>query len=383
MSIDLIGAAAETGARSVWLKAVMVREGNDIVTRCCVVTAGEFFPIEVRVNVPQLIATAKKLGIDVAMRDTVGGFGSWLKKAVKKVTKSKIVKAVGSVVKKAINSPIVQMALPPVAIAKGAIKAASGVVSFVKKPSFSALGNIGLGALSFVSPQASAALGVGLQTVKAAKAGPAIASVAKTLQNQVNLGKVAANVINTRKAAAPAIAKPLVQRAVKARATVQKLAPTLAKKSVQSAKVRTSIANIAAKAKAGNKDAKLAATVISKAAKAMNTVSQLEQKSVGGIAGLLVMPNGRIVRSPKGRFMLRGPAAAKTAPTLYRGPNTPTLRGNFTAVSGGWAAVGHTSGWGGADDPGNGIDGPFGAVHYGTGPVMLDDYSRVAGLLTP
>ncbi len=54
MSYDLIG-----GAQPVWLKAVMVREGDDVVTRCCIVTGGEFFPIEVRVNIPGLIRQAR------------------------------------------------------------------------------------------------------------------------------------------------------------------------------------------------------------------------------------------------------------------------------------------------------------------------------------
>src|SRR5262245_64245585 len=104
MSYDLIGAAPQSPT-PVWLRAVMVQEGDDVVTRCCVVTQGQFFPIEVRVNVPQLVKQLRALGIKPGPDAQVSGFGSFLKKAVKAVTKNKIVKTVTKTVGKVIKNP--------------------------------------------------------------------------------------------------------------------------------------------------------------------------------------------------------------------------------------------------------------------------------------
>lgn len=407
MSHVFVGAAA-LAPTPVWVKAVMVREGDDVVTRCCVVTQGQFFPITVRVNVPQLVAFMRARGLIPPAQDGVSGFGSWLKKAVKKVTKSKVFKAVTSVVKSVVNSPIVQMALPPVAMAKGVISAAKGVVQFVKKPSLSALGSIGLGALKFVSPQAGTALGIGLKTVNIAKAGSAIASVARQAQSQVNLGKKVAQVINARKVAPAQMvrARSLVQRAVTTRAKVVKAAPALAKKAVQSSKVKAQLAVIAQKAKTGNKDARLAASVIARSSKAFDTIERLKQANAGGVPGLLVTPQGQIVRSKKsGKFLLKSSTAAKDI--LYRGPGQPTLRGQFV-VSGNasdddlfddgeplisgidYTETVDTSDlvegvgfdqrgpeWGGYDDPSDQIEGPRYRVPVPGGGWQLDDYSQV------
>ena len=167
-------------ATPVWLKAVTTREGADIVTRCCVVTEGQYFPIEVRVNVPRLAASLRSLGLVGDGTDGVSGFGAWRKKAVKSVTKSKVVKAVGKVVGKVARSPIVQIANPMLAISshtiskaatgKGTIKGPAGKLvdagsSLVTK--VAPIPNV----MSFVSPKAAAALGIGLETVSFASDG--------------------------------------------------------------------------------------------------------------------------------------------------------------------------------------------------------------------
>ena len=379
-------------ATPVWLKAVTTREGADIVTRCCVVTEGQYFPIEVRVNVPRLAASLRSLGLAGDETDGVSGFGSWLKKAVKSVTKSKVVKAVGKVVGKVARSPIVQIANPMLAISshtiskaatgKGTIKGPAGKLvdagsSLVTK--VAPIPNV----MSFVSPKAAAALGVGLKAVTTARAGSVIASVAKQAQGQVNLGKAAAQSLLQKTASNPAAAKALVERAVQVRSNVQKSAPALAKRVVQSSRVKASIAAIAAKAKAGSADAHLAASVIARSAAALDQVSRLQQASAGGVAGLLVTSDGRILRAPRGRFTLRASAAARPD-VLYRGPKDPALKGLFAAVAGaGWAGIGASPSWGGDLDPGNDIDGPLADITPPGGRVWLEDYSQVAGLLTP
>lgn len=403
MAYDLIG-----GAQPVWLRAVMVREGDDVVTRCCVVAGGEFFPIEVRVNVPALIRQARALGIDKASGDQVGGFGSWLKKAVKTVTKSKIVKAVSSTVNKVVKSPVFQVAFPMQALGahslsratggKGVFKGALGTAADLGTHAMANVVAPGLGsaaltasatlgsaartgnlsralpgvasaALSFVSPKAVAALGVGMRSINVAKAGPVIASAAKSAQRQVDLGKAAANALG-KKTVSSAQALPLVRQAVNIRTNIQKLAPALAKQAVLSNNVRKAFVDIAAKAKTGNADAILASNVLAKSAKALSTIQSLEISNAGGVPGLLITAAGKIVRAPKGRF-LQGTGKAALTGTLYRGPKTPTLRGAFSAVSG--AA---TSAWGGVTDPGNDIDGPFNAVNVPSGGYQLDDFTH-------
>lgn len=366
----------------VWLRAVTTREGDDIVTRCCVVTQGDLFPIEVRVNLPALVAQARALGL---IQDaSVAGFGSFLKKAVKSITHNKIVKAVTGTVKKVVSNPVVQLANPIAAIAihttakaatgRGTIKGAAGrvvdagtaVATAAAGPAASA------GALKFVSSKATAALGVGLKTAMSARLGGTVAAVAKTAAGQVALGKKAAAVVNAQKtpalkAAALSKVKPLIQRAVAVQKTVQKTAPALAKKVVVSSKVKASLASIAAKAKAGNADARLAAAVIARSNRALDEVARLRQQYAGGVPGLVITPGGRIVKAPRGKFTMTASTAPKGSQpsTLYRGPKDPPLKGVFSAVSG--------PSWGGYDDPGNQYEGPLGPITHPDGRVLLDD----------
>jgi hypothetical protein len=380
----------------VWLRAVMVREGDDVVTRCCVVAGGEFFPIEVRVNVPALIAQARSLGIEHAVQDQVGGFGSWLKKAVKKVTKSKVVKAVGSAVKKVANSPVAMIVNPGLVLAahttakaatgKGLVKGKlGGAIDLGTRAVMAAAPAAAApSALGFVSAKAALALGVGMRAVNVAKAGPAIASVAKLAQRQVALGKSAAAAIadesSDRYLANPAY----VEQAVKVRANIQKLAPALAKKSVESSKVRARFAELARASRAGNAEARLATNVIAQSAKALSTIESLQAASSGGLPGLLITAQGKIVRAPRGRFLMNRARGSLTG-TLYRGPKTPSLRGVFSAVSGSVSpgSVGASPGWGGALDPGNDMEGPLYDVVNPAKRVHLVDFAATVGVLTP
>lgn len=371
----------------VWLKAVMVQEGDDVVTRCCVVAGGQFFPVEVRVNIPGLIAQAKALGIDRAAQDQVGGFGSWLKKAVKKVTHSKIVKAVGHAVGKVVKSPVFAVAMPMQALGIHAAKKAitgkglyTGTLGKIADLGASVVmssvpaGAVASNALKFVGPQAAAALGVGMRAINVAQAGGAIAATAKMAQQKIDVAKLAARALSEKKVTAASVL-PGIKQAVALRASVTKAGPALAKQVVQSAKVKTAFVNIVQKAKLGHPDAILASNVLAKSAKVLGTIQQLEQKNAGGVAGLLVTAQGRILRAPKGRFIQKA-AAALHPDILYRGRDAPQLKGSFTAVSG----VGASPGWGGDVDPGNDIDGPFQPVVDPGGSWQLDDYSAVAGV---
>lgn len=421
------------GAQPMWMRAVMVKEGDDVVTRCCIVTEGQFFPIEVRVNVPRLIATLGALGVSSrGQPDQVGLFG-FVKKAARAVTKNKIVKAVGKVAQKVVKNPVAQVAIAavnpgvllgmhnasvftggkgilpkPIAavvdtasktalntalpvIGPKALQAAQQLGSAVRsgKNPLNELPSIGLGALDFVAPQASAALGIGLKSVMTAKAGSSIAAVAKAAQRQVAEGKALAQAV-AKKQVPAAQAAPILQRAVQSRQLVTKLAPQLARRVVESARVKQQIASIATAAKAGNPDARKSAAILGRAAQAFDRVQQLQFGATGGVPGLLVTAQGKIVKAPRGRFQLRTTTAARPD-ILYRGPKAPVMKGLFTAVSGcvgsddpfgvidteGYPTVDgyeqHLSpGWGGDDDPGNDIDSPQTRVRYEDGFILPD-----------
>lgn len=384
-----------TDPKPVWLRAVMVREGQEVVTRCCVVTDGQFFPIEVRVNVPKLIASLRSLGLD-AGHDTVGGFGSFIKKAVKKVSHNKVMRAVGHIARKVTSSPLVQIANPALAISahtlaekatgKGTIKGPLGAgVSLGAKLAMSAAGpsgSIGSGALNFVSPRAAAALGVGLKTAGIAKAAGSIAAAAQAAAGELAAGKAAAAAL-AKGTMKPATALPLVRRAQVLRQSLPKVAPALAKKLAASTKIKAQLATIAQKAKAGSSDARLAAAVVARSAKALDEVARLKANAAGGMPGLLITADGRIVRAPKGRFQLRTTITARPD-VLYRGPKEPLLEGLFSAVSG-WG-VGASPGWGGEVDPGNDLEGPLPDLQHPDGPVRLDVLTAGtprSGWLTP
>lgn len=396
MQHDIIGAVLPAAPRPVWLRAVMVREGDDVVTRCCIVADGELFPIEVRVNVPELIRTAKALGLDRTQRDTVGGFGSFLKKAVKSITKNKLVRSVGKIASKVVNNPVVQLANPIAAIAvhttkkavtgTGTIKGAAGKLV---DAGASVTTKLIPSPLAFISPKATAALGVGLKTVGIAKAGAVVSSVAKAAQSQVNLGKAAASALKQSGSnLSKSVLQAQVKKAVQVRQTVERNAPALAKKVQDAAKVKASIASIAEKAKAGSAEAREAAKVIAKSASAIDRIQSLTAQAGGGLPGLVITADGRIVRAPKGRFQLRTTTAPRgQAQVLYRGPRDPVLRGIFTAVSGGVPErYDQDPAWGGHQDPGDELDGPLSPVRYSES-WELDDYSALpgnwVGALTP
>jgi hypothetical protein len=206
--------------------------------------------------------------------------------------------------------------------------------------------------MSFVSPKSLAAFGVGMRTVATARAGGAIAAVAKNAQAEIHLGRQAAGMLLQKSKAPLSGAAPpntpartaqtakqfpaahaLVRRAVTLRANIAKSGPALAKKVVLSAKVKSSIFAIAQKARAGNPDALLAASVIARSAQALDHVARLQQAHAGGVAGLLLTADGRILRAPRGHFLQKTSAVSRPD-TLYRGPKNPALKGSFSAVAG-------------------------------------------------
>lgn len=416
-----------------WTKAVTTREGDEIVTRCCVVAGGSFTPIVVRVNVPALAAALRAKGL-VGTGDGVGGFGSFLAKIARGVTHNAVTKAVGKVVTKVAKSPIVQIANPMLAISAHTISKGAGGKGTIKGP-LGGIVNLGTSvvvphALAHVGPKAIASLGIGAKAVMQSQAGKMIATAAQQAQKTVAQGKALAAQVKLGKLPIRT-ALPLIRKAVAVRTNVAKLAPKLMANAAMSKKVKAAISNVASKAKAGSPEARQAATAIVAAARMTDKISAAQQAAAGGNAGFVVTAQGKIRRAPKGKFVRS--AALPEIETLYRGAKEAPLRGSFTAVGGGagWqvgrraggaerptlvpseyrkleaevyralvddayqrdtlpapppsrragrqAGVGGHPAWGGDRDPGDEMDGPFYPVRYqdpSAWPHVVDDLSH-------
>lgn len=364
------------GDAPLWIRAVVTREGDDLVTKCCIVADADVHPFEVRVNMRHLASAVRKMMAEGKLpaglaADKVGGFGSFLGKVGRAITHNKVTKAVGKVVKKVVSNPIVQIANPMAAItAHTIIKAATG--SGVIRGPAGKLVDLGAAVaapagLAHVTPQAIGALGLGAKTIMATKMAGTISAVAKDAQRAVALGNQAAAALKTGKITA-AVAKPLVQRALAVKATVSKVAPALSTKAKISKDVKKSLVSIAAKARAGNPDARYTAAVIARTAKMSDEIGRLQQAAGGGNAGFVITATGKIKKAPKGKFVQR--ASVPVFETLYRGASTIPLRGVFTAVSGAdypGGPLDRGQSWGGEDDPGDDYEGPFLPVH---GPAI-------------
>jgi Methyl-accepting chemotaxis protein len=330
-------AVGKAAGLPVFVQAVTTREGDDLVTKCCVVTGGTYTPVVVRVNLPKLAAALRARGMGKAPDggDVVGGFGSFLKKVAKGVTHNAVTKAVGKVVGKVARSPIVQIANPMMAITTHTLSKATGGRGTVKGRLGAAI-DIGTkvvvpNALQHVGPQALGALGIGAKTIMQSQAGAAIRNVARNAQQVISQGRQAAAFLKAGRLEART-ALPLIRRAVSVRATVSRVAPKLAASSARARKVQAVISNIASRAKAGSHEAKQAAVAISAAAKMTDKISAAQQAAAGGNPGFVVTADGKIRRSPKGKFIRT--SAAPMIETLYRGAKVPPLRGSFTAVAG-------------------------------------------------
>jgi hypothetical protein len=349
----------------VWIRAVTKREGQNLVTQCCIVAAGDIHPFTISVNLSALAAQVKRLqaaGIlrepQAAGRATVSGFGSFLGKLAHGITHNAVTKAVGKVVTKVVRSPIVQIANPMMAITAHTISKAATGKGTIKGRLGTAV-DLGTSVvvphgLAHVGPQALGALGIGAKAVMASQAGATIRAVAKDAQHVVAQGKQAAALLQTGRLTAAAAA-PLIEKAVNVRASVSKLAPKLAVNVGNAKKVQAAIARVASRAKAGSPEARKAAVTIASAAKMIDKISAAEQAVGGGNAGFVVTAQGKIRRAPKGKFVRT--AALPAIETLYRGASLPPLRGSFSAVSG------HAA-WGGDRDPGDDTDGPFTPARY-------------------
>jgi hypothetical protein len=358
----------------VWIKAVTVREGDDVVTKCCIVAGGDVLPITVRVNVPALVRGLSKLramGKLPASADAVGGFGSFLKGVVKGVTHNAVTKAVGKVVSKVARSPIVQIANPMMAVTSHTLSKAAGGKGTVKGKLGGAI-DVGASivapaALKHVGPQALGALGLGAKAVMQSQIARTAASVAKQAQQVVARGKQAAALVQSGRLQAKT-ALPLIRAATAVRAGIVKNAPRLAANVSAGKRVQAALANVAIKAKAGSPEAKRLATVVASAAKMTDKISAAQQAAGGGNAGFVVTAQGKIRRSPKGKFIRT--AALPALETLYRGAKEAPLRGSFTAVGVSPGSVEHTPQWGGARDPGDEYDGPLFPARYSDSPLV-------------
>lgn len=331
---------------SVRLNIMLRREGDQVVAHCCAIEPDSTPHIfQIAVDIPALVRQLAPLALShtAKQQDSVSGFGSWLKKAVKTVTHAKIVKGVLGVVKSVVKNPVFQAVMPMAAITAQTFAHATGSKDILPGPlgkivnagTSTALSLVPGGAISNVakqvSPQAFAALGVASKTLSTIHVGAGISAAAKQASRTITRGKAAAQLVKSGKLTAAA-AKPLVQKAVATRALASKMAPALAKRVVLGAKVKTALAATATKAKAGSPDARLQAAVIARTQKMHDQLAMAHQAAAGGLPGIVITADGRIQKSAKGRWTQKSSLPALS--TLYRGPKDTPLRGAFAAVAG-------------------------------------------------
>lgn len=335
-----VGGPARVGDTPLWLRAAVSREGDFLVTRCCIVADADVHPFEVRVDMRKLAGTLQKMHALGHLKmpaggDTVAGFGSFLKKAARAITKNAVTRAVGGVVKKVVSHPIVQIANPMAAVTAHTLSKAATGRGVIRGPAGKL---VDLGAvvaapagLQHVAPKAAAALGLGAKTVMASKLGGAVAAAAKDSQKAIALGKSAALALKTGKLSA-SVATPLVKRALAVRTAMPKVAPALAARVKLSKAVKKRLVSIAAKAKTGDPDARYTAAVIARTAKMTDEIARAQQAAGGGNPGFVITASGKVRKAPKGKFIQQ--ASLPVIETLYRGASTAPLRGSFSAVSG-------------------------------------------------
>lgn len=186
--------------------------------------------------------------------------------------------------------------------------------------------------LKHVSPQAMGAISLANKTLGVIKTGNSVMRAAQSATRIVNRGKAAAGLVRAGKVTITK-ARPLITSAVKARSNVTRLAPALSNAVKNARAVKNSLQKVSIASKAGNADARFTQAAILRTAQMKEQVSRAAQQAMGGTAGLVIDAQGRLKRSPKGRWS-RATALGATNEMLYTGPKTTPLRGAYSAVSG-------------------------------------------------
>lgn len=185
---------------------------------------------------------------------------------------------------------------------------------------------------------------VGVKTAIArAPAGAARAKVAAKVSaglKQVSLTRSRAVVARALPSAAPAVARatvvqaqtaPLIARAARVQKALsnpatQKQLTDLRARGEKSAVLLQGIAKEAA---TGSLDGAKSAAIVNLVARNRARIQAMSQANAGGMPGLLITPQGKIV---KGRFRVQAQAGGKGL--LYLGTGTPTQQGSFATVAG-------------------------------------------------
>jgi hypothetical protein len=97
----------------------------------------------------------------------------------------------------------------------------------------------------------------------------------------------------------------------------------------QGTKSAAALASVKAAAATGDLDAQKSAAIIDLVARNRARIQAMSQANAGGLPGILISPQGKLVR---GRFRVQ--AKAGTTGLLYTGPGKPSDHGSYTTVSG-------------------------------------------------
>lgn len=381
----VVGAEALGEAAGLWAKVRFYKDGPFLCATVYSVAAGDPRVVEVRVDTRPIMrallrAHAELHGKDVAKASLRGqaapavGFNLLgpIKKAAKAIGRTKLVKGVAKVTKavaggvkavaksKAFGAVLGVAAVFPLtaaiaAPALGAYAAANAAVSGVELAKHAK--NVAKGAAVTISAGVKIAAHVGKErkktaaaVAKASKAMPpakrkaalvsakAAAGASLTLKAQVK-ANLALSVHLPKVTAKAVVATTALQ--VKATPLMAKAAATV--KTLRQPAVRARLASIVAKgnasqatllkvqasAQAGNLDAQKSAAVVNLVARNRARLQGVTQLNTGGLPGLLITPDGRLVR---GRFRVQ--AKGQASGLLYQGPGQAVSRAAYAKVSG-------------------------------------------------
>lgn len=126
-------------------------------------------------------------------------------------------------------------------------------------------------------------------------------------------------------------AKPLVTAAAATAAQLAnpQLQASMVAARAQGAAAQTKLETIQKAAQSGSLDAQKSAAIVNLVARNRARIQAMAQTNAGGLPGILITPDGRLVR---GKFRVQAKAGAKGL--LYQGPTSARQNGEFARVSG-------------------------------------------------
>jgi uncharacterized membrane protein len=290
--------------------------------------------------------------------------------AVKGVeTGAKVVKTAGSLASTITRGKkLASQASAASAKAKTAVAAASQTMSAAQRAAIAAKAKAAGKIQLTAQGKAAVAATIARAPAGAARsaAANALAARLKTVANLRQQAALAKNlppaagkaVVASAQAGVAAAAAIAAGKAAEAKLADPKVRAQLTAAQSEAAKATAALESVKKAAQTGNLDATKSAVIVDLVARNRARIQAMSQANAGGLPGLLITPQGKLVR---GRWRVQAKAGSNG--TLYTGPGKPTEKGSYTTVSGAprrsRARVGHFAAAVGAFSPVTGAFAPL------------------------